>query len=176
AHRQAARPPGADLRGADLLPRPGTRGGQEDPVDRRRGGPLDPPPHPPPRALSGVVPDTRIRRLDGIRGAAVLLVVVYHAGYLTAGWGPRLLPGGFVGVDLFFVLSGFLITRLLLVELDASGGIALGRFGLRRLWRLFPALFAAVAAVGALLIGLDRVGSGIDQMSWADLLTSAGGT
>lgn len=123
-----------------------------------------------------MVPDSRIRRLDGIRGAAVLLVVTYHAGYLTAGWGPRLLPGGFVGVDLFFVLSGFLITSLLLTELGSTGSIALGRFGTRRIWRLFPALLALVLAVSALLVALDRVGSGPDQMSRGDLASSALGT
>lgn len=123
-----------------------------------------------------MVPDSRIRRLDGIRGAAVLLVVVYHAGYLTAGWGPRLLPGGFVGVDLFFVLSGFLITRLLVQEVDRSGRIALGRFGLRRVLRLFPTLLVAVVGVGGLLVALGRVGPDAGQLATADLLTSALGT
>lgn len=120
--------------------------------------------------------DSRIRRLDGIRGAAVLLVLTYHASYLTAGWGPRLLPGGFVGVDLFFVLSGYLITRLLAVELEATGAIGLGRFGARRLWRLFPALLVLVLATSGLLVALDRVGSAPDQMTPADLVLAGLGT
>lgn len=121
-------------------------------------------------------PRSRIRRLDGIRGAAVLLVVVYHASYLTAGWGPRLLPGGFVGVDLFFVLSGLLITRLLLQELDDTGGIGFGAFMGRRLRRLYPALLAAVAAVAGLLVATDRVGTGADQLTGGELVQAAGAT
>lgn len=71
--------------------------------------------------------------LDGIRGVAILLVVGYH----IAGW-PR---GGGYGVDVFFVLSGFLITTLLLEEYAAAGVIALRAFYTRRARRLFPALF-----------------------------------
>jgi peptidoglycan/LPS O-acetylase OafA/YrhL len=74
--------------------------------------------------------------LDGLRGVAIALVVVYHAG---------LLPGGFLGVDLFFVLSGFLITTLLLEEHAASGVISLRRFYVRRARRLLPALLALLA-------------------------------
>ena len=66
-------------------------------------------------------------QLDGLRGFAVVLVVMYHAGYLTAGWGPRPFPGGFIGVDLFFALSGFLITTLLLGQLERRGRIDLRR-------------------------------------------------
>jgi peptidoglycan/LPS O-acetylase OafA/YrhL len=69
--------------------------------------------------------------LEGLRGIAVVLVVAYHAG--TA------LTGGFVGVDVFFVLSGFLITSLLLAELGRSGKIDLARFFARRIRRLLPA-------------------------------------
>ena len=123
---------------------------------------MDPGPHPPARPLtpdegptagSPGLPGPRVhlRRLDGVRGLAVVLVVAYHAGYLTAGWGPRLLPGGFVGVDLFFVLSGFLITRILLGEQERTGRIDLGRFGSRRLRRLYPALLAATFVTLAVL-------------------------
>ena len=106
----------------------------------------------------------------------MLLVVVYHASYLTAGWGPRLLPGGFVGVDLFFVLSGLLITRLLLAELDGTDRISFARFMDRRLRRLYPALTATVAAVVVLLIGTDGVGPAADQLTGPELAQAAGAT
>ncbi len=79
--------------------------------------------------------------LDGLRAAAVAAVVVYHA-Y------PSALPGGFLGVDAFFVLSGFLITSLLLTEWDVERAINLGAFWLRRARRLFPALLLLLVAVG----------------------------
>ncbi|MDQ3293420.1 MAG: acyltransferase, partial [Actinomycetota bacterium] len=72
--------------------------------------------------------------LDGLRGVAVLAVIAFHL------W-PDLLPGGFLGVDTFFVVSGYLITGLLLAEHRASGGIDLRAFWLRRARRLLPALF-----------------------------------
>ena len=77
--------------------------------------------------------------LDGVRAIAVLLVLAYHARAPFA-------PGGFIGVDLFFVLSGFLITRLLLVEQAREGRINILRFYLRRLRRLYPALLLMLAA------------------------------
>ncbi|MED5609417.1 MULTISPECIES: acyltransferase [unclassified Pseudomonas] len=70
--------------------------------------------------------------LDGLRGCAVLTVMVFHA------W-PAALTGGMIGVDLFFVLSGFLISLLLVEEYRDSGGISLRRFYLRRCLRLLPA-------------------------------------
>jgi peptidoglycan/LPS O-acetylase OafA/YrhL len=80
--------------------------------------------------------------LDGIRGIAVLFVLLYHATtparILRTDY--RLLPGGWVGVDVFFVLSGYLITRLLLVELQAEGRIDARAFFIRRGRRLMPAL------------------------------------
>jgi len=78
--------------------------------------------------------------LDGIRGIAVLLVIAYH-------FGLGFLPGGFLGVDLFFVLSGFLITSLLLREHGASHRIGLVRFWLRRARRLLPALFVLLLVI-----------------------------
>ena len=79
--------------------------------------------------------------LDGLRALAVGAVVAYH----LDGHGLR---GGFLGVDTFFVLSGFLITSLLLVELERTRGVALVAFWGRRLRRLLPALLGVVAAVG----------------------------
>jgi peptidoglycan/LPS O-acetylase OafA/YrhL len=73
--------------------------------------------------------------LDGIRGTAILLVLAYH--FLG-------LPGGFYGVDLFFVLSGFLITTLLLQERTTTGRVSFGKFYARRARRLLPALVAVL--------------------------------
>jgi peptidoglycan/LPS O-acetylase OafA/YrhL len=78
--------------------------------------------------------------LDGVRAVAVLAVMLFHGG---VGW----LPGGFLGVDAFFVLSGFLITSLLLAEYAGTGRIALGAFWLRRARRLLPALLVVVVFV-----------------------------
>ncbi|HEY8546883.1 MAG TPA: acyltransferase family protein [Acidimicrobiales bacterium] len=81
--------------------------------------------------------------LDGLRGAAVGAVVLFHLDRL---------PGGFLGVDLFFVLSGFLITSLLLSESNRTGGVALGAFWARRARRLLPALWLTLVGVAVLLL------------------------
>ena len=86
----------------------------------------------------------RIPALDGLRGIAILAVLVHHQ--LT----PLRLPGGFLGVDLFFVLSGFLITGLLLGEFRQTAAISLRKFYLRRVLRLGPALFLYL--LGCLLV------------------------
>jgi peptidoglycan/LPS O-acetylase OafA/YrhL len=78
--------------------------------------------------------------LDGLRGLAVLFVIAHH-------FAPRRLPGGFIGVDIFFVLSGFLITTLLLEEQAKHGRINLRFFYLRRVLRLLPAVVAMLCAV-----------------------------
>jgi peptidoglycan/LPS O-acetylase OafA/YrhL len=80
--------------------------------------------------------------LDGVRAVAVALVLVSHGGIPG-------LQGGFIGVDVFFVLSGFLITSLLLDELDFTGRIDLPGFWRRRAKRLLPALVLVVLAVAA---------------------------
>src|SRR4051794_23070078 len=87
--------------------------------------------------------------LDGIRALSVLAVMAYHADY---GWA----RGGFLGVDAFFVLSGFLITTLLVLEFRAHNTIALGAFWVRRARRLLPALLLVLAVV-ALYIHRDVV-------------------
>ncbi|MDT5033587.1 MAG: hypothetical protein QOC94_3758 [Actinoplanes sp.] len=79
------------------------------------------------------------RALDGIRAFAVASVVLFHAGVIGV-------DGGFLGVDAFFVLSGFLITSLLLAECTRHGHIALGRFWVRRARRLLPALLVVLLA------------------------------
>ena len=87
----------------------------------------------------------RILALDGLRAFAVVAVVVYH---LELRWGGReLLPGGFLGVDLFFVLSGFLIGQLVVREIDRTGGVDLVRFWARRFRRLMPASFTVLLAI-----------------------------
>ena len=98
----------------------------------------------------------RIPALDGLRGVAVLLVMLYHANLLASGW---------VGVQLFFVLSGFLITRVLL---QARSGTSAARaslhFYLRRALRIFPAYFLyllaglALAAVSPWGLSADAPG------------------
>lgn len=85
------------------------------------------------------------RDIDGLRSLAVAGVVFYHSN-------PEWLPGGFVGVDVFFVISGYLITSLLLAEIGRSGGIDFAEFYARRIRRLFPAL--AVVVFSTLIAGL----------------------
>ena len=83
-----------------------------------------------------------IPALDGLRGLAVVAVLLFHGGLTWA-------TGGFLGVDVFFVLSGFLITSLLLGEQRSTGTIGLGGFWSRRARRLLPALLLLIAAVAA---------------------------
>lgn len=78
--------------------------------------------------------------LDGLRALSVLAVFFYHA---NTGW----LPGGFLGVEIFFVISGFIITRSLVLEWLKNGRIAITAFWLRRARRLLPALFLLLAGV-----------------------------
>jgi peptidoglycan/LPS O-acetylase OafA/YrhL len=87
----------------------------------------------------------RIRALDGLRGFAVVAVVLYH---FNLSW----MVGGFLGVSTFFTLSGFVITRLLLTEQQRSGRIALGEFYRRRLRRLMPASLTTVLVVTGVLM------------------------
>jgi len=77
--------------------------------------------------------------IEGLRALAIVPVVAFHA------W-PSLLPGGFVGVDIFFVISGYLITTLLLQRLE-SGKYSIASFYAARIRRIFPALFAMLALV-----------------------------
>lgn len=78
--------------------------------------------------------------LDGMRALAVLSVMVYHA---NSTW----LSGGFLGVEVFFIISGYLITLLLIAEHERTGQVKLGQFWLRRARRLLPALFTMMALV-----------------------------
>jgi peptidoglycan/LPS O-acetylase OafA/YrhL len=83
--------------------------------------------------------------LDGLRAIAVFLVLLHHAGI-------SLIHGGHIGVDIFFVLSGFLITALLWQEYERYGRISLKNFYIRRLLRLTPALALLLAVFGAFAI------------------------
>ena len=78
--------------------------------------------------------------LDGLRALAVAAVVIYHI------W-PAVLPAGFLGVSMFFTLSGFLITRLLLLDHARTGGIGLRRFWVRRFRRLMPAALVVLVVI-----------------------------
>jgi peptidoglycan/LPS O-acetylase OafA/YrhL len=95
--------------------------------------------------------------IDGMRAVAVLGVVLYHAGF-----GP---PGGFVGVDVFFVISGFLITSLLEAELDRTGRVDIAAFYARRIRRLLPALaIVLLATTGASFAILSPYGELSDAL------------
>jgi peptidoglycan/LPS O-acetylase OafA/YrhL len=84
--------------------------------------------------------------LDGLRAISVLAVMAFHH-YFIGGHEEGYAPGGFLGVEVFFVVSGYLITSLLLSERRDTGGVSLPRFWLRRARRLLPALFFVVAVV-----------------------------
>ena len=90
-----------------------------------------------------------IPALDGLRALAVLGVIAYHMGMAWA-------PGGLLGVTVFFVLSGYLITSLLLIEWDNTGTINLPQFWLRRIKRLFPAIAFVIICVAALTTIFDH--------------------
>lgn len=115
----------------------------------------------------------RLRGLDGLRALAALGVLAYH---VTPDW----MPGGFMGVDVFFVLSGFLITSILIREKRLSGKIHVWRFWLRRVRRLFPAVALTVLVtvpVAAVinrdfLVGITRqvVGSLTFSFNWVNVI------
>src|SRR5690625_3732468 len=108
--------------------------------------------------------------IEGMRAVAIGLVLIYHAGLSQ-------LPGGFVGVDVFFVISGFLITGLLIREIERTGRISLRRFYARRAKRLLPATGVVLIATSLLTwltisavewrdFGLDIVASALYVVNW----------
>ena len=113
--------------------------------------------------------------LDGLRGLAVLAVVIYH-------FFGDILPGGYLGVDMFFVLSGFLITSLLVREFNVTGRISLKGFWLRRFRRILPAALivlsictAIVALIGGdLAVGIREqfLGTFFFVNNWTQIATS----
>jgi peptidoglycan/LPS O-acetylase OafA/YrhL len=88
--------------------------------------------------------------LDGLRTVAVYLVLLFHTGLESVG-------GGFIGVDLFFVLSGFLVSNVILSEMDRTGRLRLGQFYARRVRRLLPAAVVVVAATCAVFVLVTSV-------------------
>ncbi|MEP7201110.1 MAG: acyltransferase family protein [Ilumatobacteraceae bacterium] len=91
--------------------------------------------------------------LDGLRAIAVAAVMIYHADH---NW----LPGGFLGVEVFFVISGYLITQLLVNEFEREGRIRLGQFWKRRFRRLLPALFVLLAGLAVYMAAFRRTPMG----------------
>lgn len=131
----------------------------------------------PPRSAQGRPAVTgRLEGLDGLRALAIVAVVVYH---LDPAW----LPGGFLGVDVFFVVSGFLITTLLQREALGRGHIAIGRFWSRRARRLLPALVVCVvvSTVAAriahhdLVVHIDRqlLGALTFSTNWVEIVAGS---
>ncbi|MEA2311223.1 MAG: hypothetical protein QOE28_1191 [Solirubrobacteraceae bacterium] len=131
-----------------------------------------------PQPHGGFRPD-----VEGLRAVAIVLVLLCHAGVRPA-------RGGYVGVDVFFVISGFLITRLLAAELERTGTVSLVRFYARRAKRLMPQAVTAIAAVAAASAVLlspvrasavagDATAAGLYGMNWrlageaADYFSSA---
>ena len=118
----------------------------------------------------------RVTGLDGVRAIAVILVILFHLS-------PGAVVGGFLGVDLFFVVSGFLITSLLLREREATGRISLSAFWRRRARRLLPALAvlllvcstAAYAIGGDILVGIGQqlLGAVTFSSNWLFLAASS---
>ena len=98
---------------------------------------------------SGSANPSRFSGIDGLRAIAVALVIVFHLS-------PGFFVGGYIGVDVFFVISGFLITSLLLREKAHSGAIRLGGFWRRRARRLLPALVALVLVCSSAAFGISR--------------------
>jgi peptidoglycan/LPS O-acetylase OafA/YrhL len=120
---------------------------------------------------------THVPALDGIRGLAVLIVIASHLNVLlryqaVTPWNNlnRLLLGGFLGVDIFFVLSGFLITSLLLMERSNNSRISLSRFYARRALRLLPALYLLLVVDTAIAVFEKQSFSGQWNETWTSLL------
>ena len=109
----------------------------------------------------------RVLQIQGLRALAVIVVTLFHA---------RLVPGGFIGVDIFYVISGYLITGLILRELDSTGKLDLGAFYQRRIKRLLPTsifvLFATALASWFVLPSINRDELGRDFFAAAAYISN----
>jgi peptidoglycan/LPS O-acetylase OafA/YrhL len=99
----------------------------------------------------------RVDSLEGIRGLCILAVMGHHFGFCDPGW---------IGVEMFFVLSGFLITTLLCRENDQNGGVALPQFWARRAFRLLPIYWLYIGGV-TIAILLRRPGDWASKSPWS---------
>lgn len=116
---------------------------------------------PPQHQSAGEHRRPHLAALDGLRGLAVIAVLLFHGGKLQ---------GGFLGVDLFFALSGFLITSLLLAEVDATGRVDLFAFWGRRLRRLLPAvllLLVGVTIITTIVASVPERAATLNDGPWA---------
>lgn len=104
----------------------------------------------------------RNHQIQALRALAATLVLIYHA---------RLVPGGYIGVDIFYVISGYLITGLLLRGLERDGGLSLSAFYARRFRRLLPSSFAVVITTG--LVGWLLLPPSMRQVFGKDLIAAA---
>ncbi|SOD71578.1 peptidoglycan/LPS O-acetylase OafA/YrhL [Jatrophihabitans sp. GAS493] len=117
------------------------------------------------RARAAKVHPTFRPDVEGMRAVAVALVVLYHCG-VTA------IPGGYVGVDVFFVISGFLITSLLVREFETGGRISISDFYARRFRRILPAatvVLIATVAASALFLPITRIASIAKDAIWTSV-------
>ncbi len=112
--------------------------------------------------------------LDGLRGLLVVMIMVFHSFVL---WSPlygRAVPGAYITINMFFVLSGFLITSLLLTEHDRHGRVSFSSFYGRRALRLLPAL-VAMLLVFLLYVALkhrDVLGQSVAALGWISIYAS----
>lgn len=128
---------------SELTPRAALQSSAPAPAHNTVPSPTDP------ASKDQKIPRYQLRGLDGIRALAALAVLVYHVA-------PNWLPGGFLGVDVFFVLSGFLITALLAREQRLAGRINIAAFWLRRFRRLVPAVTLTVLVTVPLAAVVNR--------------------
>jgi peptidoglycan/LPS O-acetylase OafA/YrhL len=110
---------------------------------------------------------TKILEMQGLRALAVILVIVYHADFIL---------GGFIGVDIFYVISGYLITNLIIKEISIKGSLSLSNFYHRRIKRLLPAsalvLLATALTRYIFLPPMDRYQLGKDVVAVSLLLSN----
>ena len=145
-----------------------------DPARRADGGPRLQAGPPTPPARAGL--PRHLPGLDGLRALAIVAVIVFH---LNPAW----LPGGYLGVDVFFVVSGFLITTLLVRERRDNGRVDLAGFWTRRARRLLPALLVCVPVSvllariveSDLLVGIGRqvLGALTFSTNWVEILAGS---